>query len=96
MTLPLNGDALLAHLASNLKPSPANQLRAVLEGIEPPKLIEDDDDDTPDGTNGATKEEQPLTRAVDPTQGQGNARKSPRDPLLESLQRAVGAPRHHR
>ena len=92
MTLPLNGDALLAHLASNLKPSPANQLRAVLEGIEPPE----DDNDTPDGTNGSTKAERPHTRAVDPTQGQGNARKSPRDPLLESLQRAVGAPRHHR
>lgn len=91
MTLPLNGDALLAHLASNLKPSPANQLRAVLEGIEPPE----DDNDTPDGTNGSTKAEQPLTRAVDPTQGQGSTRKRTRDPLLDSLTRAVGAQRYH-
>ena len=77
--LPLNGERLLNHLEGSLRQSPAVALAQALEGIEPSQ-------DVPDGTNGATKAE-PVSRAVDPTQGKGNPRRlgKAQDPLLESL-----------
>lgn len=77
--IPLNGDRLLNHLEGSLRMSPAVALAQALEGKGPAE-------DGPDGTNGAVKSE-PVSRAVDPTQGKGNPRRlsKAQDPLLESL-----------
>lgn len=77
--VPLNGKRLLNHLEGSLRQSPAVALAQALEGI-------DAADDVPDGTNSAVKSE-PVSRAVDPSQGKGNARRlgKAQDPLLESL-----------
>ena len=82
--LPLNGERLLNHLEGSLRKSPAVSLAEVLEGI-------DADNDAPDGTNGAIKSE-PVSRAVDPSQGRGNPQRRGKnqDPLLESLIATVG------
>lgn len=82
--LPLNGERLLNHLEGSLRQSPAIALAQVLEGI-------DAVDDAPDGTNGAVKSD-PVSRAVDPSQGRGNANRKAKsqDPLLESLIATVG------
>lgn len=78
--LPLNGERLLGHLAGSLRQSPATALAQALEGIE------QSDDDAVDGTNGAVKSE-PVSRAVDPSQGRGNPQRRAKqnDALLESV-----------
>ena len=82
--LPLNGERLLNHLEGSLRKSPATALAQALEGI-------DAADDVIDGTNGAVKSE-PVSRAVDPSQGRGNPQRRGKnqDPLLESLIATVG------
>lgn len=81
--LPLNGDRLLNHLEGSLRQSPAIALAQALEGI-------DAVDDAPDGTNGAVKSK-PVSRAVDPSQGRGNAnrRSKSNDALLESVMATI-------
>lgn len=82
--LPLNGERLLNHLEGSLRKSPAVSLAQALEGI-------DAVDDAPDGTNGAVKSD-PVSRAVDPSQGRGNPQRRGKnqDPLLESILATVG------
>lgn len=77
--LPLNGDRLLNHLESSLRQSPATALAQALEGI-------DAAEEPVDGTNGAVKSE-PVSRAVDPSQGRGapQRRRKQNDALLESV-----------
>ena len=81
--LPLNGDRLLNHLEGSLRKSPAVSLAEVLEGI-------DADNDAPDGTNGAVKSD-PVSRAVDPSQGRGNPQRRAKqnDALLESVMAVI-------
>lgn len=84
-SVPLNGHRLLNHLEGSLRQSPVIALAQALEGIE------QSDDDAVDGTNGAVKSE-PVSRAVDPSQGRGNSQRRAKnqDPLLESLIATVG------
>ncbi|TRX49770.1 hypothetical protein FNY88_04200 [Corynebacterium guaraldiae] len=81
--LPLNGERLLNHLEGNLRQSPATALAQALEGI-------DAVDDAPDGTNGAVKSD-PVSRAVDPSQGRGapQRRSKSNDALLESVMTVI-------
>lgn len=81
--LPLNGDRLLNHLEGSLRQSPAIALAQALEGI-------DAVDDAPDGTNGAVKSD-PVSRAVDPSQGRGNPQRRGKnnDVLLESVMAVI-------
>lgn len=81
--IPLNGSKVIEKVNGELErhQTPATVLREALSGIGA--------EDTPDGTNGATKSE-PVRKAVDPSQGRGYPGKAQRpDPLLDSLLKAV-------
>ena len=80
--IPLNGEKVIERVNGELEhcQSPATVLREALTGVN---------EDAPDGTNAGTKSE-PVRKAVDPSQGHGNAGPSQRpDPLLNALMKAV-------
>ncbi|WP_156794297.1 hypothetical protein [Corynebacterium pseudogenitalium] len=80
--IPLNGEKVIERVNGELerRQSPATLLREALVGAS---------EDAPDGSNGTTKSE-PVKKAVDPSQGHGNAGPSQRpDPLLDALMKAV-------
>lgn len=80
--IPLNGDSVIEKVNGELerRQTPATVLREALSGVN---------EDAPDGSNGTTKSE-PVRKAVDPSQGHGNAEKATRpDPLLDALLKAV-------
>lgn len=80
--IPLNGEKVIERVNGELErhQTPAAMLRGALAGVS---------EDAPDGTCGTTKSE-PVSKAVDPSQGRGYPGKAQRpDPLLDALLKTV-------
>jgi len=70
--------------AEYVRESVTDSLRFFLEGKDPEEHLEDDN--APDGTNGAVKEEEPTRpRAVDPSQGSVNPPAKRHDAFTEGF-----------